>query len=62
MRWLTMLMLSALLFGATGCLFTDDDGTPDTVVVDGNDTPDVNTTIIEDNDPPPTDVDVNVTP
>jgi len=62
MRWLLLLMLSMLLMFGTGCVFSEDDGTPDAVVVEDNDPPASNTTIIEDNDPPAADVDVNVTP
>jgi hypothetical protein len=53
-----------VLFAGTGCVFSDDDGTPDAVVVDDNDPPASNTTIIDhDTTPAPdADVDVNVTP
>jgi hypothetical protein len=59
MRWLITLLLLLMTFVGTGCVFSDDDGTPDAVVVDGADPPSTNTTIIEDSTPAP-DVDVDV--
>ena len=64
MRWLiTLLLLMAMLTG-TGCVFSDDDGTPDAVVVDHDNPPASNTTIIDHEDTTPdanVDVDVDAT-
>ena len=64
MRWLLMLLMSAMLIWTTsGCVFSDDADTPDTTVVDtDDDVPSSSTTIIDDVDPPAadTDVDLNV--
>ena len=60
MRWTITLLLSMLLITATGCVFTADDAVPDTVVVDTENPPDNNTTIIEHDTAPNPDVDVNI--
>jgi hypothetical protein len=62
MRWLITMLLMMVLVTGTGCVFSEDDGVPDSVVVDNDSPPASSTTIIEDNDPPAadTDVDLNV--
>lgn len=61
MRWLLMLLMSTLLmWSAAGCVFSDEDGTPDSVIIEDNDPPASNTTIIEDVDPPAADADIDV--
>jgi hypothetical protein len=60
MKLSILVLMGLMCIGLGGCVDADDDGGgTDTVVVEGNDVPDNNTTIIEDNDPP-ADADVNV--
>ena len=54
-----MMLMAMLLITGTGWLLLDDDGVPDTVVAKIT-TPASNTTIIEHDDAPAPDVDVNV--
>jgi hypothetical protein len=59
MRWIVTLILSMLLVSVTGCVLSTDDGTPDTTIVDTN-PPASSTTVIEHDDTPAPDADVDV--